>query len=193
MTTPHERPLPVTIHLPPSISREIGRACTYHALIEWLLNRITYQLLGVSDLCGRIAVREPRITDRIDMIIDLMKIREIEVPEINLNELRGILGECSTKRDALAHGIWVKDPKTKQLFLRLSGGTWSPPGTRGKVKRRIDLEAHEFDAHEASLWTAHIEATMKTIKTLHDRIKARLSELPRACTHKRESQVRFRG
>jgi hypothetical protein len=50
------RELPVTVKLPSFLLREIGRIITHHAVLEWSLSRLTYTLLGIDRVAGRIAV-----------------------------------------------------------------------------------------------------------------------------------------
>jgi hypothetical protein len=195
MPNSNEIAFPITATLPPSILREIGRCCTYHALIEWLLSRTTYLLLGLSDVEGRVSVREPRTTDRLDMIVDLLKLKAISIPEINFSELRQLIQEAATKRDSLAHGIWVRD-SSGSLRLNLSGGQWTPPGDRGKTKRRVTLEALEFDALVASRYTAAVGAAINEVKVLHDLVSKKVEQSatsPQKCREESQHRDRPRG
>jgi hypothetical protein len=128
-----QRELPVRLNLPSSMLREIGRAMVTHALLEWLLLRTIYLLLALDPIEGRIAVRDPRTTDRLDMIVDLLRIKKAtKKVTVDLQDLRTRLDECSRARDALAHGIWVRDDEASKWFLRFSGGSWQPPGEKEK-------------------------------------------------------------
>jgi hypothetical protein len=175
MVTPTERELPLTLDLPSSLYREIGKVMAAHAAVEWALNRITYQILRLKPVEGRIAVREPRTTDRLDMITDLLGINKIKVA-MDTKALRIALEQAYQERDALAHGVWVIDRKAGKLFLRLSGGKWQPPGVFNKsVKRKIDLEAQEYTSGEAKATRELIVGILGALSDLEIEIVAALA------------------
>jgi hypothetical protein len=126
----------------------MGRVIAAHALVERKLNRIIYRFLSLRPVEARIAIREPRTTDRVDMIADLLSLYDLKV-STNLDALKQALDKCYKERDALAHGVWLKDEKTGHIFLRLSSGNWQPPGIIKKAKRRIDLEGREYSSDHA--------------------------------------------
>ena len=118
--SPSARELPITLDLPASLQREIGKVVTRHAVVELKLNRIVYTLLGIDAVSGRISVREPRTTDRLDMIADLLKITKIKV-QADLPAIRTDLDKCSLERDRLAHGIWIKESVvSRNIFPSIS-------------------------------------------------------------------------
>jgi hypothetical protein len=172
------RELPVTVKLPSFLLREIGRIITHHAVLEWSLSRLTYTLLGIDRVAGRIAVREPRTTDRLDMVHDLLKHRKISV-SADLQTLREAIDKCRQQRDALAHGLWFKDPQhPNRLFLGRFSGQWSPPGMKGKRKRRIYPEAPEYSLEEARSLLALIDGTTEAIYDLEAEIESALKASP---------------
>jgi hypothetical protein len=88
------RELPITLKLPSFLLRDIGRIITHHSVLEWKLSRIVYTLLGIDPVAGRIAVREPRTTDRLEMIVDLLKLKGISV-SADLDGIREALELCA--------------------------------------------------------------------------------------------------
>jgi hypothetical protein len=58
--------------LPPSMSREIGRIIVYWAFFEHFIQESVWQVLSVSPADGRIAVRQPSVKDRLEMLNDLV-------------------------------------------------------------------------------------------------------------------------
>jgi hypothetical protein len=60
---------------PPAVSREIGRIIVRFAYFEKCVLEMVWQALGLSEAAGRIAVREPRITERLDMLRDAVGLR----------------------------------------------------------------------------------------------------------------------
>jgi hypothetical protein len=178
MATPTERALPITRDLPSSLYREIGRVIAAHALVEWMLVRIIYQLLGLKPVEGRIAVRQPRTTDCVDMITDLLTLNKLTV-NTDMVALRKALDKCCSERDALAHGIWMKDESTGEIFLRLSSGNWQLPGTNKKAKRRIDLEGALYDFRDAKETKRLIDGVIDAVDNLRTDIVAALTASPR--------------
>jgi hypothetical protein len=179
--SPSARELPITLELPASLQREIGKVVTRHATVELKLSRIVYILLGIDAVSGRISVREPRTTDRLDMIADLLKINKIKV-QANLPAIRTDLDKCSLERDRLAHGIWIKDPLYPgKFFLRSLSGNWTPPGTREKSKRRIDPEAQEYNTKHAKDLVTLIEKTGQAVFDLGDEIDSALAASRNKC------------
>jgi hypothetical protein len=170
--------LPITLDLPSSLYREIGKVIAAHAAVEWMLVRIVYQLLGLRPVEGRIAIRQPRTTNCLDMITDLLTLNKIIV-STDVKALKTALDQSECDRDALAHGIWMKDRSTGQLFLRLSSGNWQPPGSHKKSKRRIDLEAREYDFRDAKEVHRLIEGIIEALDLLQKEIVSALKSSPR--------------
>src|SRR5258708_11874622 len=56
-------------------SREIGRVIVHFAYFEQCVQEMVWDAMGVSEAVGRIAIREPRITDRLEMLRDLIGLR----------------------------------------------------------------------------------------------------------------------
>jgi hypothetical protein len=163
-------PLPITSNISPTILREIGRICVAYSRIEWLLNKTLYDVLNVTPAEGRLAVRDPSPDQRLDLIEELLELKNIKVPIVNISELKAFLKEAKTKRDAVAHGIWLRERGDPTLYLRLINGTWTPPGTKGKTKRRVHLEGLEFNDDDAKLWTAMVQAVYDAVRVLHDAV-----------------------
>jgi len=61
--------------LSPSLSREIGRIIVRFAYFEQCVQEMVRQTLGLGEAASRIAVREPRVTDRLDMLRDAVGAR----------------------------------------------------------------------------------------------------------------------
>jgi len=172
------RELPLRVNLPSFLLREIGRIVSRHAILEWKLSRTVYTLLGIDPVCGRVTIREPRTTDRLDMIADLIKIKNISV-SADLPAIRNALDACVSQRDALAHGLWMVDPDyPDRLFLRQTAGNWTPPGKIGKQKRRIHPQAAEYVLDDAKSLVALIDATVQAVYDLEEEIKAALKTSP---------------
>lgn len=127
--------------LPTAHSTQIGRIITRWALLEWRLRNIAYRLLNIGPKEGRLAVRDPRATDYVLMLEDLMNLKGLKIP-FNFVEYRKLLEILGTHRDLLAHGIWIKHPDFKEPVIQMTKGKWSPDPTKPgeKAKRLIKPE-----------------------------------------------------
>jgi len=101
-----------------------------------------------------------------------MKMHDIKLPQFNFGGLKTILSECKTYRDSVAHGVWLREPGTNVIHLRRIHGSWTPPGTIGKTKRRIILEGEEFDTEKGRLWRAAVVAALEVVRDLSVAIDA---------------------
>lgn len=111
------------------------------------------------------------------MVLDLAKERGVSI-KVDTKVLGKALEQSRNRRDQLAHGVWCRDPETAQLFLRIASGSWMPPKTIGKIKRRIDPEAESFDAADARFAREQVEATLQLVLQLRDEIGAALVASP---------------
>jgi hypothetical protein len=181
MHTPYLGPLPLVSDLPTPILQEIGKICVAFSRIEWLLNKIIYDVLNVTAAEGRLAVRDPVPDHRVDLIEELMKLKNIDPKLTNAGDLKTSLKEAKTKRDAVAHGVWLRPDGESTLFLRLINGTWAPLGM-GKTKRRMLLEGLEFTSEDAKAWRELIESTLTDVQAFHAAIIAEMNRMVDAGT-----------
>jgi hypothetical protein len=134
--------LPLVVQLPDEYSVEIGRILVRWAYIEWRLHQVGYRLLDIDPATGRLAMRDPRATEYVDMIVDLLSIYELSIPA-PVPKLRASLNKWGTWRNLLAHGVWVQHPTTQEYMVQNTGGQWHrdklAPGER--LSREILTEA----------------------------------------------------
>jgi hypothetical protein len=108
--------------IPASLAREIGRFLVTWAHFEHYVQAVVWNALQVSEEQGRIAVREPRVTDLLDMILDLGECQNLEMDYVLLKEIRGAADILAGKRHLLAHSLWQKlDNDWCAIVTR---GTW---------------------------------------------------------------------
>ena len=108
--------------IPAPLAREIGRFLVTWAHFEHYVQAVIWGALHLSPEEGRIAVREPRVTDRIDMILDLGDFHKLEMDYVLLKEIRDAANILATKRHMLAHSLWQKlDNDWCAIITR---GTW---------------------------------------------------------------------
>ena len=92
--------------LPPYLSREIGRIIVHWAHFEHLVQDMVWQSIPVSQAIGRTAVREPRVSDRLEMLRDLVKLRGAQWDDELFKSILERTKLISARRDLLGHGIW---------------------------------------------------------------------------------------
>jgi hypothetical protein len=122
-----------TSDLPPSICREIGRIIVHWAHFEHLVQEMVWQTMQVSQQVGRIAVREPRASDRLEMLRDLVKLRNAEWNDELFKSILDRTKLVMARRHLLAHGIWDEHP----TGLWLMNKTWHVQLTRGSWPKNL--------------------------------------------------------
>ncbi|MCI5112069.1 MAG: hypothetical protein MRY75_16075 [Marivita sp.] len=133
--------MPVVTDLPDDMLTAIGQVIVEYAFLELQLSRIIYDLLAVDPKAGRLAVREPRASDRLDVIFDLCALRGVSIEE-EKNPLKKALEFSVSQRDRIAHGIWVFDEESGDHMLRITRGSWpKSPGEKRRRKRIVEPEA----------------------------------------------------
>ena len=162
--------LPVVTDLPDDMMRAIGRVIVEYAMLELQLSRVIYDLLKVDPKAGRLAVREPRATDRLEVIFDLADLRGLDL-EHEKPIFRKAIQTCVTERDRIAHGVWVRGTKTNELMLRLTKGSWQPvKGQRGKTKRLVTPEATPYSVADITAIGDTINLTSHRVAELREAI-----------------------
>ena len=134
--------LPLVTDLPSEYSLEIGKIAVHWAHVEWRLRQIMYLILDVTPPVGRIALREAKEPEYLNMIVELMDLGGMTISG-EVKELRADLDNWGRWRNRLAHGVWVKHPDTGELMVQATTGQWDKgklaPGE--KLSRKILTEA----------------------------------------------------
>ena len=168
---------PVRRRLPVAYSTEIGRIITRCAYLEHCMQELVFVLLHLHPKAGRLAVRRPRQTDYFEMLIDLIKLRNLKSSS-NLNKTASAIKKAYQLRDALAHSIWIKHDQTDTPVLQYLSGSYVPiPGAK-KVKRRIDPDAMEISLETLRKNRKNIEVISKTIQKIKAEVAIQLKTLP---------------
>jgi len=108
---------PVRRKLPVAYSTAIGRIITRFALMESLIRTLTYTVLGIGDVQGRVAIRQRRVADDLTTIQDLAKLAKIDL-EVDWVDLKKAAKKVESYRDRLAHGVWLKHDATDLPVLQ---------------------------------------------------------------------------
>lgn len=158
--------------LPKEMSAGIGRVITRWSYAEENVQNLLYEMLYVSDAVGRIAIREPRITDRLDMIIDLLAAEEIKLSPELMAEFKSIYEQArqlSFFRDLFAHGAWYYSKQHKSWCVTNTRGQWDSEAKKYGVsgKKRIFPEGRLIDPSVLRDICDELEELIEKIMGLH--------------------------
>lgn len=166
--------VPATYKLPVSISREIGRVMVHWAFVEQYVQDIVYLLLGVSEKQGRIAVREPRVIDRFDMIAELAYLRKVHIDASDLKSLKDRAEDIVPIRDLFAHGCWTFSADHGEYAIQNTKGPWEGRTGHGR-KKKINPEGLLANADAIRLTVQKIETVIADLRELkvsvHEQLK----------------------
>jgi hypothetical protein len=155
--------------LPAPLAREIGRFLAAWAYLEHYVQTLIWLQLDFSAAEGRILLREPRVTERLDMLRDLGEIREIPMDYVLLADLRKRADPLAAKRHLLAHSLWSVDRGVWCALL--TRGTWA--ATQQEIEnyptgsKAVLPEAHAVTAEDVAGWTQLTRKLIEDIKTLN--------------------------
>ena len=156
---------PIRRRLPRNYSTEIGRLIARWALFESRLRALAYLLLDVGPERGRVAVRGGRVADYLTMLEDLMQLRGVGVT-VRTKALKRPLTEVETFRDKVAHGVWLRHPRTRTPVLQVTKGDLPDPSA---------LRAAQ--SHPAAVTLGDLRRYVRTIDAairIADRMRAEL-------------------
>ncbi len=154
-------------NLPASLAREVGRIIVSWAYFEHCVQEMNWQALGISEAAGRIAMREPSVTDRLEMLSSLVELRE---GTWDVELYKSILARSkilAAKRNLLAHGIWGYVKHLHEWHVQLARGSW--PKNRSdliKGSKKVIPESVLMDAGKLRQATTEIEALLADLKKL---------------------------
>jgi hypothetical protein len=125
---------PSRFDLPATIAREIGRIIVRWAYLETIVQQIIWNLTQVAFPIGRLAVREPRLEDRITLLRNLAEVRGIDLPDKPISTLQTNCRNLARKRDILAHGHWFFEEGQWHVVLsRAKRWPFSAGGDGGRM------------------------------------------------------------
>ncbi|MCZ6496530.1 MAG: hypothetical protein O6924_10175 [Alphaproteobacteria bacterium] len=175
---------PIIQNLPVAHNREIGRLITQWALLEWKLKQIAYDLLVVEPPVGRLAVNEPRVVDYVTMLEDILRVKKLKI-DVDLKKLKTALSELANHRDRIAHGVWLKRPKTRSPDLQIIKGSWQPDPNKPKVKAVIHPRSVTVRVQDLQILVAKVKTLIEIVDVLTVQVRHALasslqksSELP---------------
>jgi hypothetical protein len=144
-----------TYNLPALMEKEIGKIILRCGFIEHQLQQIIWHLLQITLPMGRIATRTPRATDRLDMIRDLLEVRNKPPDAAEISALRKMMNHAFDRRDLFAHGQWTK--KDGQWLVMRVSGAWEAQHDAPVRNKRMLPEALEADLGQLRTVTRALE------------------------------------
>jgi hypothetical protein len=164
--------------LPALLNREIGRVIVGWAHLENHLQAVCYMLLRLKGEEGRVAVRQPRATDRLEMILDLLFLNRMQAHSGFFKSMQKRIGEAAEFRDLFAHGIWTYSEEHKKWAVQNTRGNWgdNQTGIRAAGKKRITPEGLLVSLDGARYVASQIDGLISDAKLMQIEIEAQLQE-----------------
>lgn len=141
MATQH---LPFTTSLPDAFNNLIGLIMVRWGYLELRLQQLVFMTLRVNEPQGRLAVKNLRAMEMVELAVDLMLLEGVHIEIEGLSQLK----EIESRRNLLAHGVWHHDASDDTYILRDLTGAWRAEAKGGaKVKRKILPAGVPITAH----------------------------------------------
>lgn len=167
---------PIRKRLPQQYNSAIGRIIMKWALLDQHLRDLTYLLLETGRKRGRIAIRQPRTSEYVTMIKDLMLLLDIN-SSVDLGKLKKGLEDLSFYRNGVAHGIWLKHPDTSEPVLQIIGrGYEYAPGKKSKAL--IDPESLPVSIQLLQDVLSKTNEAIETVIHISAEVNSALATLP---------------
>ncbi len=179
MDSSDTRTHPVIIDLPRSLERQIARVIIAWACLEWHITQAAHVLVGIGPQTGRIAVREPRMVDRIALVKELIEHLNVKV-DFDFKSFTRDASDMAERRDWLAHGIWVNHKPTGKILLRVTKGKWGvqmQDGTAG-ASRRVYPQGAEVTVSDLKVLRGVIEDLIRRSDGLTTQVNEAVAALP---------------
>lgn len=161
--------IPLSRTVPAAMNRAIGRIMVADAFLEHQLQQIVVALTGCGPKEARLALREPRAVDRLDLIKQLLSVHGIDVPI--RKKLGNDLKDITQERDCLAHGCWSKR-SDGQYVLIVTAGSWVL-ANNSSLKRKIHPAGVLTGSDNLAELLAFIDKLIEEILKLRGRLKPR--------------------
>jgi hypothetical protein len=159
---------PARYDIPGPLALEIGRFLATWAHFEHYVQTTIWSNLGLGAEAGRIAVREPRVTERLDMISDIAELGNLEMDYVLLRDIRKRADSLAGKRHLLAHCLWTED---RGVWCALvTRGSWAE--TQEEIEdypsgsKAVQPEARPVTDKEVADWTKQTAALIEDLKNL---------------------------
>ncbi|MDZ4760316.1 MAG: hypothetical protein SGJ21_04525 [Alphaproteobacteria bacterium] len=158
----------ITHHdLPDEYTKRIGSGLIKWAYLETYIQNCCYLLLGVDGVVGRIAIREPRLPDRITMLEEIGYLRGFDINEKTLAQLRKQITDANRWRDLFAHGTWTDIPERGWCVRDVRGNLPQAAGYKGHLnKRKFTPQARPVNIELLDNFLFNVNALISSVREL---------------------------
>jgi hypothetical protein len=136
----------VLTDLPDELYTTIGMVVVQFSYLEWILNRMIYDLKDLDTPAGRQQRFGRQVKERLDLLFQLVDDRGLTVT-IDRPALLRHASEYEGKRDLLSHAVFVRDQAGVILVRDAKKGKWwQPPGRKEGVDKSVEPSGEGIDA-----------------------------------------------
>lgn len=174
MNTPQHQPMAVLTDLPDDLYTTIGMVVVQFSYLEWIINRIIYDLKDLDTPAGRQLSFGRQVKERLDFLFQLVDERGLAVA-IDRPALRRHAIEYEGKRDLLSHAIFVRDPAGAILVRDAKRGKQQIPGSRGPaIDKSVEPSGEGIDAEIVARLAENIGVINRALEALWREIAPQL-------------------
>jgi hypothetical protein len=159
-----------TPNIPVSLSREIGRIIVKWAFLENYVQRTVCMVTGITLEEGAFVLREPRLEDRLQMLVDIVELRGLRLNDTHFKAVQQNVADSAEIRNLCAHGAWAFVPRERQWAVRNTQGSWSDRQHLPKTlrKKKVLAEGLLLDVDSLRIISTQLEQAINHAMLLHD-------------------------
>jgi hypothetical protein len=176
------------VGLPADLAASLGRMIARHSLLENKLATCLYRAARVGAKIGRVAFANPRGSDILERIREVSQVTNLEhwMSKFPWGAFKKTLDDLKTRRDLIAHGVWLRDADTKKYSVIVTGGKWpaATPNARG-MSRRIYPELRLVTPSDLRTLRSDIDKAIEEALTLDRLIQIAVQVHEHASSKKR--------
>src|SRR5690348_3145111 len=124
------------VSVPTTIAAGVGRVMVRWAYQEALMRLLVKNASGVAIKTARIALREPPIEQFAKYLSDILFVEGL-APAQNITQLGGKLVAAKERRDMLAHSVWIRDQKSKEIGIQWVRGSHDRKASEPRITRKM--------------------------------------------------------
>jgi hypothetical protein len=158
------RTSPIRKAIPEHVATKVGQIITSYAYLDYRLKMLLWDLSGVDEKVGRITLRDPRATEKLQMARDLLFLKNIVVEDNKFKKLYDGINEVERLRDLLAHGIWTENDR-KWAVISFKGNVEDQTISRTERKRQIRPESFNITPEGLLAVREAVEALISSVES----------------------------
>lgn len=162
--------------IPASLAKYVGRIIVSWAHLEYITQEAVWIALGVTPEEGRVAVREPRVPERLELIKTLADLKGVTIKKEWLQQLVKTTKAINRHRDLLAHGVWTQDHDKSWKVVRMRG-KWPENTTDHHKDKRVAPEALGVTTDGLEKILQEIDKCIDAARNIRRALEQRLNEI----------------